>query len=229
MGLVGAIVGTLGTAFLAGRAQQQQYEAAAAQARTNAQLQAQEAEVAQQNALKANKQAEETARVVAQNVEDETRRARLRINQQLAEAGHRGVQGTTGSAGALIDESDEEIKNEQRKRLANGMQDSYKWFGIGTDYANQSNKFKWQEANYRKTAKDYEAAGNRAFWGSMLGGLLNVGTSLAGGLYSSKSSAMQSANGSTVGGYLYNSSGNSIAGNILGVTSPSRTWNFGKR
>jgi len=227
MGLVGAIVGTLGTAFLAGRAQQQQYEAAAAQARTNAQLQAQEAEVAQQNALKANKQAEETARVNAQNVEDERRRQLLYINKQNANIGKSGLT-RTGSAAALVEQSRDEIDYETAKNLSNGQQEVYKLFGVGTDYANQSNKHKWNESMLYKNARDYEAAGNRAFWSNMLGGVF----SLAGNLYSSKSSAAMQANdgiGTTVGGSLYQGGTNSVAGNILGATSPSRTWNFGKR
>ena len=107
MGLVGTIIGTLGTAFLSGRAQQQQYEAAAEQARTNANLQAQEAEIAAQNALKANKQAEEAARVNAQNVEDENRRKRLYVNEQIAKVGKSGLT-NTGSAAALIEQSRED-------------------------------------------------------------------------------------------------------------------------
>ena len=192
--LIASIAGTLGTSYLSGRAQQEQYEAAAAQARANANLQAQEAAIAAQNAQKANKQAEETARINAQNVEDERRRQLLYVNKQKANIGKSGL-AMTGSAASLVNQSREEIDYETAKNLSNGQQEVYKLFGMGTDYSNQSNKHKWQESNYRKTASDYEAAGNRAFWGSMLGGLLNVGTSLAGGLYSSKSSAMQGTNG----------------------------------
>jgi len=214
MGLVGAIVGTLGTAFLAGRAQQQQYEAAAAQARTNAQLQAQEAEVAQQNALKANKQAEETARVNAQNVEDERRRKLLYVNKQIANIGKSGLT-NTGSASALVEQSRDEIDYETEMNHYNGRNEADKWFGVGTDYANQSNKHKWNESMLYKNARDYEAAGNRAFWSNMLGGVF----SLAGNLYSSKSSAVQTANSQTYQGSLYSGSPSSIGAHILSNNS----------
>ncbi len=194
MGLVGTIIGTLGTAFLAGRAQQQQYEAAAEQARTNANLQAQEAEIAAQNALKANKQGEEAARVNAQNVEDENRRKMLYINKQIANVGKSGLT-NTGSAAALIGESRDEIDYEREKNFVNGRREADKWFGVGTDYLNQSNRNKWQESVYRKNSSDYESAGNRSFWNSMLGGVF----SLAGNLYSSKSSAAMSGTDSTSG------------------------------
>ena len=200
MGLVGTIIGTLGTAFLSGRAQQQQYEAAAEQARTNANLQAQEAEIAAQNALKANKNAEEMARVNAQNVEDERRKQLLYINRQKANIGKSGI-ALTGSAASLVEQSRDEIDYESAMRLSNGQQDVYKMFGQGTDFQNQSNRNKWQESVYRKNASDYESAGNRAFWNSMLGGVF----SLAGNLYSSKSSAAQEASGNiNKGGVLGN-------------------------
>ena len=156
MGLVGAIVGTLGTAFLAGRAQQQQYEAAAEQSRVNAQLQAQEAEVAQQNALKANKQAEETARVNAQNVEDERRRQLLYINKQNANIGKSGLT-RTGSAAALVEQSRDEIDYETAKNLSNGQQEVYKLFGVGTDYANQSNKGVLEQYAWRRVLPCWES------------------------------------------------------------------------
>lgn len=194
MGLVGTIIGTLGTAFLSGRAQQQQYEAAAEQSRVNAQLQAQEAAIAQQNAQKANKQAEETARVNAQNVEDERRRQLLYINKQNANIGKSGLT-RTGSAAALVEQSRDEIDYETAKNLSNGQQEVYKLFGMGTDYSNQANKHRWNESVLYKNARDYEAAGNRAFWSSMLGGAF----SLAGNLYSSKSSAVMSGTDSASG------------------------------
>jgi len=194
MGLVGTIIGTLGTAFLSGRAQQQQYEAAAEQSRVNAQLQAQEAAIAQQNAQKANKQAEETARVNAQNVEDERRRQLLYINKQKANVGKSGL-ALTGSAASLVEQSRDEIDYETAKNLSNGQQEVYKLFGMGTDYSNQANKHRWNESVLYKNARDYEAAGNRAFWSSMLGGAF----SLAGNLYSSKSSAVMSGTDSASG------------------------------
>lgn len=222
MGLVGTIIGTLGTAFLSGRAAQQQYEAQARQAEANAQLQAAEAENAMLNAQKANKNAEETARAVSQNVEDAKRRERLRINQQIAAAGHRGIQ-TTGSVGALIDESGDELEYETQKRLFNGMQDSYKQFGVGTDYANQSQNYKWQEANLRQNAENYRAAGKRAFWSSMLGGAF----SLAGNLYSSKSSAAieSGTDSASGGGQSWAVSPSTIPGRY-GKPYSSKGWNL---
>jgi len=181
MGLVGTIIGTLGTAYLSGRAQQQQYEAQARQAEANAQLQAAEAENAMLNAQKANKNAEEAARVAAENVEHDRRNQQRYVSQQIARMGKSGVTPVM----SLIEQSQDEIDYETNMRLNNYMQDVYKQFGVGTDYANQSQNHKWQEAVLNKNASDYRAAGKRAFWTNMLGGAF----SLAGSLYSNKSSA----------------------------------------
>lgn len=221
MGLVGTIIGTLGTAFLAGRAAKQQYEVQARQAEANAQLQAAEAENAMLNAQKANKNAEETARVNAQNVEDDRRKKLLYINAQKANIGKSGL-ALTGSAASLVDQSREEIDYETEKNLVNGQQDVYKLFGVGTDYANQSQNYRWQEANLRKNASDYRAAGNRAFWNSMLGGAF----SLAGNLYSSKSSAaIESGTNSASGaGQSWATTPSTVSGSIYRQPYSSKGW-----
>lgn len=230
--IIGSVVGTMGSAYMQGRAQKEAYEAQARQAEANARLQAQQAEVAQQNALRANKNAEEIARTNAENVENERRRMLLREGQQKARIGASGITATGSALNALAD-TRWDIDKDTAASLYNGQQAVYKMFGQGTDYANQREDYKYQQRVYEKNADDYRAAGKRAFDNAMWGGALGLATSLSGSLYSSKSAAAQQ---STVGGTVYTGAGNNglgIAGKIMGTNFPvtKPTWNYslGKR
>ena len=225
MGLVGAIVGTLGTAYFTGRAQQQQYEAQAAQAEANAKLQAQQAEIAAKNADKANQQAAETAKVNAQNVEMRRRQMLQREGEQRAKIGASNITATGSALNALAD-SRWDIDMETAMQLYNGQQEVYKMFGQGTDYANQQASHKYNEAVEQNNAERYRAAGKQAFMNSMLGGAF----SLAGSLYSSKSSAVQSKNGKSGGfGSITADAGHGVSWNYntnTGESSFSNKWDY---
>lgn len=224
MGVVGAVIGTLGAAYLSGRAQQQQYEAQAAQAEANAQLQAQQAEYAAKNAEKANKDAAEMAKVNAENVERQRRQLLQREGQQRSKIAASGITASGSALNALAD-TRWDIDQETATQLYNGQQQVYKQFGVGTDYANKSLDYRYNQAVEHNNAENYRRAGKQAFWNSMLGGAF----SLAGSLYSSNSSAVQSANGGTTAysSALYDGSATRGIAGTFGATKP--TWNLGTR
>jgi len=195
MGVVGTILGTLGTAFIAGKAQQAQYNAQAAQAEANAKLQQKNAEIMAQNSAKAREQAERNAQNNALNAEMQRRQMLQREGQQRARIGASGITATGSAARALAD-TRFDIDMETAMNLYNGRQQTDKIFGQATDYTNQSAQYQYQADVSNANARDYREAGKRALWGSMLGGAF----SLAGSLYSSNSAASQAAAVSSGGG-----------------------------
>jgi len=195
MGVVGTILGTLGTAFISGRAQQAQYEAQAAQAEANAKLQQKNAEIMAQNSAKAREQAERNAQNNALNAEMQRRQMLQREGQQRARIGASGITASGSAARALAD-TRFDIDMETAMNLYNVRQQTDKIFGQATDYTNQSAQYQYQADVSNANARDYREAGKRAFWGSMLGGAF----SLAGSLYTSNSSAAQAASSVSSGG-----------------------------
>lgn len=188
MGVVGTVLTTLGTAYISGRAQQQQYEAQAAQAEANARIQAQNAEIMRQNSERARQNAEQTAQTNAFNAENARRQALLREGQQRARIGASGIR-ATGSAAAALADTRYAINQDTAAALYNGRQNVDKIFGQSTDYTNQAAQYQYNSDVQNANAADYRDAGKRAFMSSMLGGAF----SLAGSLYSSRSSAAQAA------------------------------------
>jgi len=179
MGVAGLIIGTLGTAYLQGRAAREQAEAQAAQAEANARLQAREAENAARNADQANKKAEEMARVNAQNVENRRRQMLQREGEQRAKIAASNVTATGSALNALAD-TRWDIDQDTAMQLYNGQQDVYQMFGQATDYANQSNKYKYNAAVEQNNAANYRAAGKRAQMNAWLGGAFSLASSLSG-------------------------------------------------
>lgn len=188
MGVVGTVLTTLGTAYISGRAQQQQYEAQAAQAEANARIQAQNAEIMRQNSERARQNAEQTAQTNAFNAENARRQALLREGQQRARIGASGIR-ATGSAAAALADTRYAINQDTAAALYNGRQNVDKIFGQSTDFTNQAAQYQYNSDVQNANAADYRDAGKRAFMSSMLGGAF----SLAGSLYSSRSSAAQAA------------------------------------
>ena len=174
MGVVGTVIGTLGMAFMQGRAQQQQYEAQARAAEANAAIQQQNAEIMAQNSEKARQNAEETARVNAMNAEQERRRKQLIIGKQTAAGGASGLTNSGSLANALAD-SQEAIDYDTMVGLWNGRQNVDKIFGQSTDFSNQSSQYKYAADVERQNASNYRAAGKRAFMTSMLSGAVSAG------------------------------------------------------
>lgn len=220
MGVAGLIIGTLGTAFLQGRAAREQAEAQAAQAEANARLQAREAENAARNADKANKQAEEMARVNAQNVENRRRQMLQREGEQRAKIGASNVTATGSALNALAD-TRWDIDTETAMQLYNGQQDVYQMFGQGTDFANQANKHKYNAAVEENNAANYRAAGKRAQMNAWLGGAFSLASNLSGfgggggssGTTAASSSGWESGSTWTFGGKSFKDNFGS-AGNL---------------
>lgn len=205
MGVAGMIIGTLGAAWLQGRAAQEQANAAARQAETNAAIQ-------ENNARKTDEQARQMSEANKINAENERRRAMARMGQQRAAIGASGITATGSAANALAD-TQFDIDQQTGMALYNGRQNVDKLFQQSTDYTNQANI-------HRKEAGDYRKAGRRAMMTSLLGGAF----SLASGLYSGNSAAKVASGGSWSGLPAYTSaSGQSVsAGLRLGRTGA--TW-----
>lgn len=180
MGMVGTVLGTLGMAFLQGRAQQQQLEAQARQADANAAIQQQNADIMAQNSKKARENAEEMARANAQDVERERRKRLLYLGKQTARGGASGLTNSGSLANALAD-TQREIDYETEMNLYNGQQNVYKQFGQATDMTNQSAQYKYTADVYRKNASDYRAAKNQVMITSMLGAGLGLASGFIGG------------------------------------------------
>lgn len=201
MGVAGMIIGTLGAAWLQGRAAQEQANAAARQAETNAAIQ-------ENNARKTDEQARQMDEANKINADNERRRAMARLGQQRAAIAASGLTYTGSAANALAD-TQFDIDQQTGTTLYNGRQNTDKLRQQSTDYTNQA-------GIYRKEAGDYRRAGQRAMMTSMLGGAF----SLASGLYAGNSSAKMASGGSWSGLPSYTSStGQSInAGVRLGRT-----------
>lgn len=205
MGVAGMIIGTLGAAWLQGRAAQEQANAAARQAETNAAIQ-------ENNAKKTDDQARQMDEANKINAENERRRAMARLGQQRAAIAASGLTYTGSAANALAD-TQFDIDQQTGTTLYNGRQNTDKLRQQSTDYTNQA-------GIYRKEAGDYRMAGQRAMMTSLLGGAF----SLASGLYAGNSAAKMGSSGSWSGLPSYTSaSGQSVsAGLRLGRTGA--TW-----
>ena len=186
MGVAAAIGATLLGGFISGRAQQQQYNAAAQQAEVNAQI-------ANQNADKLQAQAEEQSKSNTINA---------MLSQQRANIGASGITASGSAANALAD-SAYNMETELAIERYNSRQGVENIFQQSTDLVNQRDIYNQNARNYRK-------AGKRALMNNML----MSGLSLAGSLYSPKSAGKQGASSSsstpsvTTGAtYQFNSSG----------------------
>lgn len=195
MGVAATIGATLLGGFITGRAQQQQYNAAAQQAEVNAQI-------ADQNADKLQAQAEEQSKSNTINEENKRRRMNAMLSQQRANIGASGV-AASGSAASALADSAYNMETELAIERYNSRQGVENIFQQSTDLINQRDIYNQNARNYRK-------AGKRAFMNSML----MSGLSLAGNLYSPKSAGKQGASSSasspsvTTGAtYQFNSSG----------------------
>lgn len=195
MGVAATIGATLLGGFITGRAQQQQYNAAAQQAEVNAQI-------ADQNADKLQAQAEEQSKSNTINEENKRRRMNAMLSQQRANIGASGI-AASGSAASALADSAYNMETELAIERYNSRQGVENIFQQSTDLVNQRDIYNQNARNYRK-------AGKRAFMNSML----MSGLSLAGSLYSPKSAGKQGASSSasspsvTTGAtYQFNSSG----------------------
>lgn len=195
MGVAATIGATLLGGFMTGRAQQQQYNAAAQQAEVNAQI-------ADQNADKLQAQAEEQSKSNTINEENKRRRMNAMLSQQRANIGASGI-AASGSAASALADSAYNMETELAIERYNSRQGVENIFQQSTDLINQRDIYNQNARNYRK-------AGKRAFMNSML----MSGLSLAGNLYSPKSAGKQGASSSasspsvTTGAtYQFNSSG----------------------
>lgn len=172
---VGAFIGaTLLGGLMQARAQRQQADAQARQAEVNAQI-------AYQNAEKLQDQAEETARNNALNQEQKRRQLQKRLGAQQAAVGASGLT-MSGTALDLMAESQYEMERELAIDSYNARQKVDNIFQSSTDYLNQGDV-------YKQNAKDYKKAGKRAAMNTML----QTGFTLAAGLYTPGSSAVQKA------------------------------------
>ena len=181
--------------FISGRAQQQQYNAAAQQAEVNAQI-------ANQNADKLQAQAEEQSKSNTINEENKRRRMNAMLSQQRANIGASGITASGSAANALAD-SAYNMETELAIERYNSRQGVENIFQQSTDLVNQRDIYNQNARNYRK-------AGKRALMNNML----MSGLSLASSLYSPKSAGKQGASSSsstpsvTTGAtYQFNSSG----------------------
>lgn len=188
MGVAATIGATLLGGFISGRAQQQQYNAAAQQAEVNAQI-------ANQNADKLQAQAEEQSKSNTINEENKRRRMNAMLSQQRANIGASGITASGSAANALAD-SAYNMETELAIERYNSRQGVGNIFQQSTDLVNQRDIYNQNARNYRK------AGSKRALMNNML----MSGLSLAGILYSPKSAGKQgvSSDGSgniSLGGY----------------------------
>ena len=195
MGVAATIGATLLGGFISGRAQQQQYNAAAQQAEVNAQI-------ANQNADKLQAQAEEQSKSNTINEENKRRRMNAMLSQQRANIGASGITASGSAANALADIA-YNMETELAIERYNSRQGVENIFQQSTDLVNQRDIYNQNARNYRK-------AGKRALMNNMLMG----GLSLADSLYSPKSAGKQGASSgsstpsvTTGATYQFNSSG----------------------
>lgn len=175
MGVAAVIGATLAGGYLSGRAQQQQANAQAAQYEANARI-------AYDNAEKLQNQAEQQAQNNAINEENKRRRIRQLQGSNIANVGASGVMASGSVAGALADSAYNSEMDLAIERY-NNRRNVDQYFQASTDSVNQGDVYKSNADQYRK-------AGKRAMMNSML----QSGLSLAGSLYSPKSSAKQADN-----------------------------------
>lgn len=228
MGVAGMIIGTLGAAFLQGRAAREQAEAQARQYEAQAAMQQAEAENAAKNAERANKQAQDEARTATQNTEMRRRQMLLREGQQRAKISASNITATGSALNALAD-TRWDIDYDTMTQLQNGMQGAYARFGQATDISNESNKYDYYARQNQANAEGARAAGKRAEMNAWLGGAFSLAGNLSGLGGGGGSSGSTGASGSTVyGSAVYDpaQSTRGIAGSF-GATKP--TWNLGSR
>lgn len=209
MGVAATIISTLGAGWLTGREQQKQYNAAAQQADTNAQI-------AYNNAAVLEKQGEDMSQSNAANQENKRRRLAALQGQQRANIGAAGI---TASGSALNSMSDSAYNSEMELAIDsyNGRQKVDNYFQGSTDNVNQGDV-------YARNAKDYRKAGKRA----MVNSMLMSGLSLAGNLYNSKSSGAQGAQSygkGADGTYGWGNSGN-VSGSNGYKASDWKKWDW---
>lgn len=194
MGVAATIGATLLGGFITGRAQQQQYNAAAQQAEVNAQI-------ADQNADKLQAQAEEQSKSNTINEENKRRRMNAMLSQQRANIGASGI-AASGSAASALADSAYNMETELAIERYNSRQGVENIFQQSTDLVNQRDIYNQNARNYRK-------AGKRALMNNML----MSGLSLEGSLYSPKSAGKQGAAsyGKGSSGYGWGNSGNILS------------------
>jgi len=227
MGMAGLIIGTLGAAFLQGRAAREQAEAQAAQYEAQAKMQQAEAENAAKNAERANKEAQEQARVATENTEMRRRQLLRKEGEQRAKIGASNITATGSALNAMAD-TRWDIDYDTMTQLYNNMQGAYQTFGKATDYSNESNKYDYYARQNQANAEGARAAGKRAEMNAWLGGAFSLAGNLSG-FGSVGGGGSSSGGGSSVyGSAVYDpaQSTRGIAGSF-GATKP--TWNLGSR
>ena len=199
---VGAMVGAvLLGGYMQGRAQQQQYNAMAAQAEANA-------NVAYNNAEKLKEQAESQARANEMNEENKRRKLLIQQAQQRANVGAAGIQASGSVAAALADNA---FNAEQELAIDryNTRQQVDTMHNQSTDYVNQGDI-------YTKNASQYKKAGKRAMMNSMLQSTMT----LAANLYTANSTGKLADTSSGDSSSWVSYSGTDFAnGNIQSGTS----------
>ena len=180
MGMAGLIIGTIGAAFLQGRAAREQAEAQARQYEAQAKMQQAEAENAAKNAERANKQAEEQARIATEKTDRFRTQAKRKVNEQIASAARAGLVGGVGSPAAAIADTMAAVNYDTRAMLNNEMQASYKTSGMATDFSNESNKYDYYARQNQANAEGARAAGQRAEMNAWLGGAFSLASNLSG-------------------------------------------------
>jgi len=171
LGVAGAIIGTLAMGYFNGRAQQQQYDAAAAQAEANARI-------AEQNAQKADESARQQQENNKINEENQRRKNLLMLGKQHAQIGASGIT-ATGSALNALQEAQYEVDKESGIMAYDNRQKVQGMLDKSTEQVNYAGM-------YRGQAEDYRSAGRSAMTNSMLGSVFG----LAGSLYTPKSAAV---------------------------------------
>lgn len=174
MGVVGAVIGTLAMGYFQGRAQQQHYEAMAAQADANRQIE-------EANAKKADDAAKQQDQVNKINEENERRKQLLMMGQQRAAIGASGIT-ATGSALNALQDTYTSINTDAGILSYNNRQKTQQLFDQSTEHTQQA-------LAYGNQADSYRSAGRSAMRNSMLGAVFSAVTPLAGSLYSSNSAA----------------------------------------
>ena len=187
MGVVGAIVGTLAMGYFQGKAQQEQYEAMAAQADANRKIE-------EANAMKADEAAKQQDQVNKINEENERRKQLLMMGQQRAAIGASGIT-ATGSALNALQDTYTNINTDAGILSYNNRQKTQQLFDQSTEHTQQG-------LMYGNQADSYRSAGRSAMKNAMLGAVFSAVTPLAGSLYSSNSAAKvgtATASGSGIG------------------------------
>jgi len=227
MGMAGLIIGTIGAAFLQGRAAREQAEAQARQYEAQAKMQQAEAENAAKNAERANKQAEEQARIATENTDRFRTQAKRKVNEQIASAARAGLVGGVGSPAAAIADTMAAVNYDTRAMLNNEMQASYKTSGMATDYANESNKYDYYARQNQANAEGARAAGKRAEMNAWLGGAFSLASNLSGFGGGGGNSGSASGGGQILGNHQdgYQLSSYASGTGSWGSSMNGLTWN----